>query len=514
MSDQTSSSQVQLDHSHAAEIAAAAVGVTLAQEHVAPASHVTHTAPVAPVQEPVAPKHNAELPPTDLREKCKLLVQEDTLHDMQLPTLEQATCPPHSEHECNCETKKLFSKKWLEKFNNNVVNKLIFDIQEFCRINDEKRDKQISKTIDSIIENARQTVSHKGQAAKHQVPTSKAKTASNAGVENALEHSVNDEKTGQRTVQQVAKELIKASKSIYSKYSQFYFDRYRRKYAYVMKVHDEMHRRMKIRQAEIADLHVGLDSGGKDEADKLMQQELEELIEKKRQLDLETKKLKEQFHQQMDKVLGISKEKWPHVIELALETNVQADFVTKKTDMIKTTIEKHYTKLTSLYNNKGSAMEVFLDTKFLMMYVLKIVTFAALSLSLLISEKIVLEMYMKKVYAKNADPPSIVTLLGVLLGFMAMFLLFIFTVLILIMYIFGSHADDFIINSRLLRAFAFDLVVYLVLVIVLCAIIGSVIETKKYFRYKTEGLRAIRAYKNMIWGVAGILILIPFFAIF
>jgi len=333
-------------------------------------------------------------------------------------------------------------------------------------------------------------------------------------VENALEHSVNDEKTGQRTVQQVAKELIKASKSIYSKYSQFYFDRYRRKYAYVMKVHDEMHRRMKIRQAEIADLHVGLDSGGKDEADKLMQQELEELIEKKRQLDLETKKLKEQFHQQMDKVLGISKEKWPHVIELALETNVQADFVTKKTDMIKTTIEKHYTKLTSLYNNKGSAMEVFLDTKFLMMYVLKIVTFAALSLSLLISEKIVLEMYMKKVYAKNADPPSIVTLLGVLLGFMAMFLLFIFTVLILIMYIFGSHADDFIINSRLLRAFAFDLVVYLVLVIVLCAIIGSVIETKKYFRYKTEGLRAIRAYKNMIWGVAGILILIPFFAIF
>lgn len=169
-------------------------------------------------------------------------------------------------------------------------------------------------------------------------------------------------------------------------------------------------------------------------------------------------------------------------------------------------------KLLSLYNIKYNFMEIITDSKFIMMYILKAVHFAIFVAALFLTEKLFLEMYMKKVYAENSDPPSLYNMLGILLLIDISFTLFMVTILVLITYIFNKPDNNFIINQELIISFLFDFALYTSFVMLISIIIASIVQLKRYFRYKTEGLRGIRAFKEIILGVAGSLTLIPFFA--
>jgi hypothetical protein len=170
-------------------------------------------------------------------------------------------------------------------------------------------------------------------------------------------------------------------------------------------------------------------------------------------------------------------------------------------------------KLYSMYNNKYSIMDIIFDSKFLAIYVLKLVHLGIIVGSLFLTEKLFSEMYMKAVYGENKNPPHIFTLLFIFVAINIGFLMFLLTILFLVMFVFKTPANDFIINADLLKTFAVDVLIFLVILIVLCLIIGHIIQQKKYFRYKTEGLRAARAYIEIIIGLAGILTIVPFFAI-
>lgn len=170
-------------------------------------------------------------------------------------------------------------------------------------------------------------------------------------------------------------------------------------------------------------------------------------------------------------------------------------------------------KLLSLYNNERTIMDIVVDSKFTSIYILKFVHFAIFVAALFLTEKLFLEMYMKKVYAENSDPPSIYKMLGILLLIDIGFTLFLVTVLVLLMYIFDSPGKNFVINSNLIITFLLDLGIYLFFVLMISMIIGSIIQMKRYFRYKTEGLRGIRAFKEIVLGVAGSLTFIPFFVV-
>lgn len=176
--------------------------------------------------------------------------------------------------------------------------------------------------------------------------------------------------------------------------------------------------------------------------------------------------------------------------------------------------QKKSEKLVSLYSINYSFMEIITDSKFLMMYVLKITHLAIFVAALFLSEKLFLEMYMKKVYAENSDPPPLYSMLGILLLIDIGFTLFLVTILVLIMYIFNTPDNSFIINPELIITFLFDFALFMFFVLLMTVIIASVIQLKRYFRYKTEGLRGIRAFKEIILGVAGSLTLIPFFSFY
>ncbi len=171
-------------------------------------------------------------------------------------------------------------------------------------------------------------------------------------------------------------------------------------------------------------------------------------------------------------------------------------------------------KLNSMYNNKYSLMDMIMDSRFMSLYVLKVVHFCMILVALFLSEKIFSEMYMKKVYAQNADPPDLLYFLGIFIAVDAGFILFLITILLLVMFIFKTPVNDFVINGELIKAFLLDYVMYIILLAILAIIIGSIIQKKKYFRYKTEGLRAARAYKEILTSLAGILLIVPYFSLF
>ena len=171
-------------------------------------------------------------------------------------------------------------------------------------------------------------------------------------------------------------------------------------------------------------------------------------------------------------------------------------------------------KLKSLYNNEQSIMDLIIDSHFITLYILKIIHYFIILTSLYVTEKLFSEMYMKAVYAENTTPPNLINMLVIFFVIDFGLILFLLTILFLLMYIFKSPSKEFIINIELIKAFVIDYLIYMVILLALLAIIASYMQLKKYFRYKTEGLRAIRALKDITIAISIVLIILPWFAIF
>jgi hypothetical protein len=168
-------------------------------------------------------------------------------------------------------------------------------------------------------------------------------------------------------------------------------------------------------------------------------------------------------------------------------------------------------KLSSMYNRKRSIMDYVMDSRFIALYVLKVGHLFGLVLAIFLSEKLFSELYMKKLYAENIDPPNILIMLAIFIALDVGIIMFIVTILFLFKYIFEKPADNFIISTHLIITFLKDYGAFMLLLSIMALIIGQILQKKKYFRYKTEGLRAIRAYKELIITIGAVLILIPYF---
>lgn len=175
-------------------------------------------------------------------------------------------------------------------------------------------------------------------------------------------------------------------------------------------------------------------------------------------------------------------------------------------------IEKYEKKLISFYSNNISPMDVIIDSNFFSLYVIKVIHFALISLSLFLTEKIFSEMYMKAVYANNLAPPNLLIFLAIFLAIDIALVLFLLTIMFLIKFIVNNN--DFLINGDLIKSMLLDYGCFIVLLFIIMAIIASYMQSKKYFRYNTEGLRAVRALQDITRVVSVVLLVVPYFAIF
>jgi len=156
-------------------------------------------------------------------------------------------------------------------------------------------------------------------------------------------------------------------------------------------------------------------------------------------------------------------------------------------------------------------MDIILDTLFYTIYVLKFINLGFVALSLHLTEKLFSEMYMKKVYALDENPPSLNRFIGLFLLIHSGFNLFNLIILILLHYMFKTPGGTFFINWYLISTYLKDFLLINLFLVIVSIIISGLIQKKKYFRYRTEGLRAIRGFREIMFFAACVVYIIPFF---
>lgn len=156
-------------------------------------------------------------------------------------------------------------------------------------------------------------------------------------------------------------------------------------------------------------------------------------------------------------------------------------------------------------------MDLIIDTLFYLMYFLKLINLSFCAFALYLTEKLFSELYMKKVYALDKYPPSLTTFIGIFILVHASFNLFILVVLMLFMYMFKKTNNNFFINGYLVQNYIKDYIVTIVIVAIISFIVATIMEKKRYFRYKTEGLRAIRGFKEIMLYISLMLFILPYF---
>jgi len=124
------------------------------------------------------------------------------------------------------------------------------------------------------------------------------------------------------------------------------------------------------------------------------------------------------------------------------------------------------------------------------------------------ANKVQQERYINAVYLKREAPPSLQGMLVVFLLFHIMLAVIAFVAILgLTLVLTGTHTQ---LRSRMLLA-VFDFGIEIVLTSFLGLVIADVLSKKKYFAYRFEGLRAIRAYRELLFALTAVHGLMPYF---
>ena len=143
-----------------------------------------------------------------------------------------------------------------------------------------------------------------------------------------------------------------------------------------------------------------------------------------------------------------------------------------------------------------------------MVYGLKVLKLGSVFVSANISANYMSQVYMEKVLVNQENPQPLV-------NFIWMFLLIdvIITVFILALaYISGTFVNKDM--STVVNLLALDTSVVLVNIALFGSVVATVMNNKKFFMYKDDGLRAIRGLKEIIIYFGMIFCLMPVFIAF
>lgn len=147
-----------------------------------------------------------------------------------------------------------------------------------------------------------------------------------------------------------------------------------------------------------------------------------------------------------------------------------------------------------------------------LLFILKIVKVSLSYASLLIAKNITSQIYAEKVYVKQESPPKLINMLLLFLAVEIVFTVIVITLLGLLIGQAMGGLDGETINSlfKLATVFAQDYVCYLVSMFVHGSILSNIMYSKKYFLYKDDGMRAIRAFSDIILQYSIVNGIIPF----
>lgn len=185
----------------------------------------------------------------------------------------------------------------------------------------------------------------------------------------------------------------------------------------------------------------------------------------------------------------------------------------KLSDAVNTT-EKVRSRISRMYHGKvrPTFRELLQSPSLILVTCLKLLRLLFLYLALDFGERSLQTKYARQVYGKNMDPPHPLYMILIAMAVEGGLNLFLLLFLYVLKLMFGSTLKYG--NARLDKSFLFgyalDYVVTSLILLVVAAIVSNVIVKKKYFRYRYEGERGIRALSSIVMTVAVPIYLIPF----
>jgi len=143
------------------------------------------------------------------------------------------------------------------------------------------------------------------------------------------------------------------------------------------------------------------------------------------------------------------------------------------------------------------------------LYAFKLMQYGTVYISVISAEKLFSVSYMEKVYSESQDPPNLLNMLGIFLGFNLLLTTLIMVTLIVVSKLIGESIKTYI-SPEILGFIFCDYVTFVTTLVIVSVILGTLMQRKVYFRYQTEGLRVIQAYKELILVLAAILVVLPY----
>lgn len=147
-----------------------------------------------------------------------------------------------------------------------------------------------------------------------------------------------------------------------------------------------------------------------------------------------------------------------------------------------------------------------------LLFILKLIKIGLSYASLLIAKNITSQIYAEKVYVKQESPPKLINMLLLFLAIEIVFTVIVITLLGVLMgqAMGGIDGETYDGLFKLATTFAQDYVCYLISIFVHGTILSNIMYSKKYFLYKDDGMRAIRAFSDVILQYSIVNGLIPF----
>lgn len=148
--------------------------------------------------------------------------------------------------------------------------------------------------------------------------------------------------------------------------------------------------------------------------------------------------------------------------------------------------------------------------------VMKVIKLALSYAAITIATNYTSQIYTEKVYVRQENPPKLVNMLFLFLGIeLLMSVITITCIGLMISFIMGKDGQSgqsggSIKMEDVAIQFAQDYVLYLISMAVQGSIVAQIMYSKKYFLYKDDGLRAIRAFSEILTQMSMFNGLIPF----
>jgi hypothetical protein len=169
-------------------------------------------------------------------------------------------------------------------------------------------------------------------------------------------------------------------------------------------------------------------------------------------------------------------------------------------------------ELNDLYMRGGAPLlRSLLDPKILTLYALKALHVLIAWYAVNIASSVCQSAYRRAVYTLDNPPPSPLwfVLLALLLD--AGMHVAVGVLLLVAKNMFKADDNTFPVDATLLRMWAFDCAVVGAAVAALSVLVAEVVHSKKYFRYKYEGERGLRALRDMTFYTYCVLAPVPFY---